>query len=53
MEKFGVETDESITKEASGDKEKRCPICRASLLPPDSSNVSRCPTHGTEPFEKR
>lgn len=53
MEKFGVETDESVTKEATGDATKRCPICRAPLLSSADSNVSRCPVHGTEPFETR
>jgi len=52
MEKLGVETDEKLTKEASGDK-KLCPRCGSPLLPATESNVPRCPDCGTEPFEAR
>lgn len=53
MEKFGVETDESITKEATGEDRKVCPRCGRPLLPSVESNVPRCASCGTEPFEKR
>ena len=53
MDKLGVETDESITKEASGDPRKGCPRCGRKLLPSEQSNVPRCPNCGTEPFESR
>ena len=51
MEKFGVDVDESLSKEASGDQKKLCPACGAALLPSDDTNVPRCPACGTEPFE--
>jgi hypothetical protein len=49
MDKYGVELDEEKTKQASeGGKPGTCPACRAEL---DSGGA--CPTHGTEPMEKR
>jgi nucleoid DNA-binding protein len=57
MEKYGVELDDDKVKEASKDDKKtesyledgaHCPICRAAL---DTGGA--CPTHGTEPLEKR
>lgn len=53
MEKLGVDTDESLSKEGSGDKRTTCPRCGKALLPPEESNVPRCPDCGTEPFEAR
>lgn len=50
MEKLGVELDDQKVKEAeSGAKAGTCPKCGQALV----SDGHACPTHGTEPFEKR
>ena len=50
MEKFGVVVDTEKVKEAtSGAKAGVCPKCGAALV----SDGQACPTHGTEPFEKK
>lgn len=47
MTKYGVELDDSKTKQASkGSKPCRCPAC-GSLL----DDAGACPVHGTEPLE--
>jgi hypothetical protein len=49
MEKYGVALDEEKTKTASASSGPgTCPRCQQKL---DDSGL--CPTHGTEPFEKR
>lgn len=54
MEKYGVELDKEKTKEASkGTKSyvedgAHCPLCGEDL---DSGGA--CPTHGTEPLERK
>lgn len=49
MEKLGVVEDESLTKEASGEKRAKCPQCGAALV--SEVNVAKCPNCGTKPFE--
>ena len=50
MEKYSVVIDEDHTKVGEeGSTTGSCPICGAALEP--SSNVPKCPTHGTRPFE--
>lgn len=51
MDKLGVVTDETLSKEASGEPRRMCPSCGEELLPREGSNVSRCPKCGTKPFE--
>jgi tRNA(Ile2) C34 agmatinyltransferase TiaS len=50
MDKYGVQLDETKTKEASEGHTKGpiCPICSSRL---DSGGA--CPRHGTKPFEAR
>jgi hypothetical protein len=49
MEKLGVEIDDQKTKQAAETQEGSCPVCGAKL----EAGGLRCPTHGTEPFEKQ
>lgn len=51
MDKLGVLTDEQLSKEASGEPCRNCPCCGSPLLPGNESNVPRCPSCGTQPFE--
>lgn len=48
MEKYGVVTEEE-KKASEKKKTSDCPKCDSDLS--KSSNVPKCPTHGTEPFE--
>jgi tRNA(Ile2) C34 agmatinyltransferase TiaS len=51
MEKYGVELDKSKVKEAGKQDPKtppKCPTCDEKL-----DNGGACPTHGTEPLEKK
>jgi C4-type Zn-finger protein len=51
MEKHGVVTDDSLEKKGTADDGKvRCPVCGAEC--DTSGTAPKCPTHGTEPFEK-
>lgn len=50
MDKYAVDEDGSGVKTADA-QEGRCPICGAKLEPADTTNVLKCPTHGTLPFE--
>lgn len=48
MEKYGVQLDDDKVKTAGEQQEGTCPECGSNL-----DGGGACPTHGTEPFEKR
>jgi hypothetical protein len=48
MEKYGVEQGQKEKTGADGKPATKCPLCGADL---DTGGA--CPTHGTEPFEKK
>lgn len=50
MTKYGVQLDDQKVKEASEATKSgtHCPVCLKKL-----DNGGACPTHGTEPFEKK
>lgn len=51
MEKLGVQVDATEkTASTKTNKSGVCPICHRELDP--NSNVSKCPIHGTRPFEE-
>ena len=53
MEKYGVETEQPEKKEKTAqDKKKKCPTCNSKLEDAEKTGQSKCPVHGTEPFEK-
>lgn len=52
MEKYGVDLDPDKTKTAS--QTKHCPVCGQELEKDGAGNyINKCPTHGTEPFERK
>jgi len=51
MEKYGVEFDDELVKQAEKLGEYRCPKCGVKLG--NSQPPTYCPNCGTEPFEKR
>ncbi len=51
MEKYGVVTEEPPKEaEDKSKKDPECPLCKKALE--GDANVSKCPVHGTKPFEK-
>ncbi len=50
MEKYGVDTGANPGEKIANATGK-CPRCGAEL--DKDSPVPKCPTHGTEPFEKK
>jgi nucleoid DNA-binding protein len=48
MEKYGVDESQKDNEKVASDG---CPLCGAQ--PERHGNVLACPTHGTEPFEKK
>lgn len=51
MEKYGVQTDLEKTKTADSSDRQICPKCGQELEKVDGVYLSKCPSHGTEPFE--
>jgi ribosomal protein L32 len=51
MEKYGVQTNEKLTKVASEAGQTLCPKCGESTLPNQKTPI--CPVHGTQPFEEQ
>lgn len=51
MEKYAVQLDEDLTKTATKDKKRHCPKCGSALEA--SSSIPKCPSCGTEEFEKK
>lgn len=50
MEKYGVETKDASEKKASASA-AGCPVCGAEVE--RHGDVTKCPVHGSEPFEKK
>jgi len=48
MEKYGVDQDKNLTKQAE-EKGGSCPSCGSAVE--DHGAVKKCPVDGTEPFE--
>lgn len=48
MDKYGVVLDDKTKEAQKTDNLTKCPICGATL-----DDGGACPTHGTEPFEKK
>jgi hypothetical protein len=51
VEKYGVEEDKKDPKVKTAAEKGTCPQCGATLE--KTASVHKCPTHGTEPFEKK
>jgi len=51
FEKYGVEEVEGGAKTAQEGTPRFCPWCGKKLERMDTTNVLKCPEHGTEPFE--
>jgi NADH pyrophosphatase NudC (nudix superfamily) len=51
FEKYGVEEVDGGAKTASEGTDRFCPWCGKKLERMDTTNVLKCPEHGTAPFE--